>query len=156
MTSITSFTAEKYPNLFEQANAEVLTIDAERTFWEKITILHKIANFPEGKKLPNRYARHLYDVYCMGHSSIKQSAFVRKELLSKDILFKQKFYYSKGAHYESATLNEINLIPREEIIPELQKDYRAMANMIYGDIPSFGDILDYLHDLQNEIHDLSQ
>lgn len=151
---IKPFVAEYYPKMFEQAGTEVLTIDAERTFWEKITILHKIANFPEGKQLPNRYARHLYDVYCMGHTSVKDRAFERKELLSKDILFKQKFYYSKGAHYETATLAEVNLIPRGDILPELRKDYKAMQNMIYGSIPSFEEILDYLQELQGEIHAL--
>lgn len=154
LTVISPFAAEKYPQLFEQTSTDVLTIDAERTFWEKITILHKIAYFPEGKPLPKRYARHLYDVYCMGHSSIKHNAFERKELLRKDILFKQKFYYSKGAHYESATLTDINLIPHKDIIPELRKDYKAMENMIYGDIPSFEEIIEYLHVLQDEIHAL--
>lgn len=154
MTVVTPFAAERFPDLFKQTSTDVLTIDAERTFWEKITILHKIANFPEGKILPKRYARHLYDVYCMGHSEIKEKAFERKGLLDKDIVFKQKFYYSKGAHYETATLGTIDLIPRDSIIPELKKDYRSMENMIYGDVPTFDEIIDYLHELQDEIHAL--
>ena len=153
-TRIGPFAAEKYPQLFEHTETEVLTVDAERTFWEKITILHKIANFPEGKALPLRYARHLYDVYCMGHSDIKNSAFARKELLEKDILFKQKFYYSKGAHYETATLRGIMLIPKGSLIPALRADYKAMENMIYGEVPVFDDILTYLYNLQTEIHSL--
>lgn len=111
-TVIEPFVAEKYPDVFEQKNTEILTIDVERTFWEKITILHKMANFPEGKILPRRYARHLYDVYCLGNSEIKMSAFERKELLEKDVAFKQKFYYAKSAHYETATLQTISLIPK--------------------------------------------
>lgn len=60
-TIITPFVAEKYPAIFNQKETSVLTIDVERTFWEKLTILHKIANFPEGKPLPARYGRaHLY------------------------------------------------------------------------------------------------
>ena len=153
-TRISPFAAEKYPQLFEHTETEVLTVDAERTFWEKITILHKIANFPEGKALPLRYARHLYDVYCMGHSDIKNSAFARKELLEKDILFKQKFYYSKGAHYETATLRGIMLNPKGSLIPALRADYKAMENMIYGEVPVFDDILTYLYNLQTEIHSL--
>ena len=93
-------------------------------------------------------------MYCIGHSPVKQSAFERKELLSKDILFKQKFYYSKGAHYESATLSEIDLIPHNDIIYDLRKDYKAMENMIYGEMPSFDAIIEYLHILQEEIHAL--
>ena len=112
-TSITPFAAEKYPDIFSQKDTSVLTIDVERTFWEKLTILHKIANFPEGKPLPARYARHLYDVYNMGNSWVKESAFKRKELLEKDVAFKQKFYYAKGAHYENATLSSIELMPKE-------------------------------------------
>ena len=81
ITSIIPFAAEKYPKPFEQTMTDILTIDVERTFWEKITILHKLANFPEGKVLPLRYARHLYDVYCLGNSDVKLRAFERKELL---------------------------------------------------------------------------
>ena len=153
-TIITPFVAEKYPALFTQKNTTVLTIDVERTFWEKLTILHKIAHFPEGKPLPARYARHLYDVYNLGNSWVKESAFERKELLEKDVAFKQKFYYAKGAHYETATLSSIELVPREDIIKELIDDYEAMKNMIYGNIPRFDEILIFLRELQEEIHNL--
>ena len=153
-TVIEPFVAEKYPDVFEQKNTEILTIDVERTFWEKITILHKMANFPEGKILPRRYARHLYDVYCLGNSEIKKSAFERKELLEKDVAFKQKFYYAKSAHYETATLQTISLIPKDEIMQPLRNDYAAMANMFYGKAPGFDEILSFLLELENEIHNL--
>lgn len=154
-TRIVPFAAEYYEWLFEQKSTEIMTIDAERTFWEKITILHKIANFPDGKTLPHRYARHLYDVYCLGNSDIKQSAFVRKELLEKDVTFKQKFYYAKSAHYETATLKTIKLLPAQEILQPLKEDYAAMSNMFYGDTPNFEEILMYLTELEKEIHSLA-
>jgi len=153
-TNITPFAAEKYPAIFKQKETSVLTIDVERTFWEKITILHKIAHFPDGKVLPSRYARHLYDVYNLGNSWVKESAFKRKELLEKDVAFKQKFYYAKGAHYETATLDSITLLPREETRKPLLDDYQAMRNMIYGDVPEFEEILEFLEKLQEEIHKL--
>lgn len=156
ITTISPFAAEKYPELFEQKSTQALTIDVERTFWEKITILHKIANFPDDKKLPERYARHLYDVFCMGHSPIKELAFARSNLLEQDVAFKQKFYYSKGAHYESATLKDVKLSPKENILDALRADYKAMENMIYGEIPSFDSILSYLEELEAEIHSLSK
>lgn len=154
ITCIAPFAAEYYPNLFEQKNTDILTIDAERTFWEKITILHKIANFPAGKVLPHRYARHLYDVYCLGNSEIKKAAFDKKELLEKDVAFKLKFYYSRSAHYETATLRTVNLIPSSEIALQLKKDYADMTNMFYGRAPEFDEILEYLKELENEIHEL--
>ena len=154
MTPITPFAADRYPDFFEQKGTTVLTVDVERTFWEKITILHKIAHFPMDKPLPLRYARHLYDVYCMGNSRVKESAFLRKELLEQDVVFKQKFYYAKSAHYETATVKSIVLVPRKEQLRELRSDYEAMRNMIYGDVPSFEEILLYLEQLQEEIHNL--
>lgn len=156
ITSIIPFAAEKYPKPFEQTMTDILTIDVERTFWEKITILHKLANFPEGKVLPLRYARHLYDVYCLGNSDVKLRAFERKELLEKDVAFKQKFYYAKSAHYESATIDSIKLMPVERIMSDLRLDYNAMVNMFYGDVPEFDTIIKYLENLQDEIHALGK
>ena len=80
--------------------------------------------------------------------------FERKELLEKDVAFKQKFYYAKGAHYETATLKSIGLLPREAVLSALQEDYQAMRNMIYGNIPEFEEILEFLKKLQEEIHGL--
>ena len=154
VTSISPFVAEQYGQLFNQKRTDILTIDAERTFWEKVVILHKIANFPEGKALPHRYARHLYDVYCLGNSEIKKTAFERKSLLEKDVAFKQKFYYTKSAHYEKATVKEIKLIPADSIMQSLREDYTAMKNMLYGVAPDFDDILAYLEKLEAEIHKL--
>ena len=155
-TEIVPFVAEEYPNVFEQSMTEVLTIDVERSFWEKLTILHKMANFPRKKSLPRRYARHLYDVYCMGNSWVKDAAFLKKELLEKDVVFKQKFYYTQSAHYETATLAEIQLIPADYIIEALRDDYKAMQDMIYGEYPVFEDIIKYLEKLQIEIHSLAK
>jgi len=148
------FAAERYPQVFEKTKTQVLVIDAERTFWEKITILHKLANYPEDKSIPPRYARHLYDVYRLSNSWVKDSAFQRKELLIKDVAFKQKFYYSQGAHYDTASLNSIALIPAAHTLQTMESDYKAMRNMIYGDIPEFQDILEYLKKLESEIHSL--
>lgn len=153
-TIIEPFVATEIPNFFKKKNTEVLTIDVERTFWEKITILHKIANFPNEKILPHRYARHLYDVYCLGNSYVKKLAFNRKELLERDVIFKQKFYYSKGAHYETATLKTVNLIPKDNLMNPLREDYDAMKNMLYGDYPSFDEIIKFLAELEEEIHNL--
>jgi len=95
VTRIIPFAAEQYEWLFERQSTDILTIDAERTFWEKITILHRIANFPDGKTVPYRYARHLYDVYCLGHSKIKKSAFEKKNCWKRMWLLSRSFTIQK-------------------------------------------------------------
>jgi len=54
---ITPYAAEKYPNIFNEISTNILTVSAERTFWEKVTILHKEA-FRTNGNFPERYSRH--------------------------------------------------------------------------------------------------
>lgn len=68
--------------------------------------------------------------------------------------FKQKFYYAKGAHYETATLKTVELIPAEKTMQPLKDDYAAMSNMIYGEALDYYELLKYLGELENEIHNL--
>ena len=75
------------------------TVDVERTFWEKATILHKTAASYDLKGIPARYARHYYDLYSMANTNVKDRAFSRKDLLDQDVKFKSKFYYVKNASY---------------------------------------------------------
>lgn len=63
-------------------------------------------------------------------------------------------YLSLSDFDHSAILTDINLVPRGDIVPELINDYKAMENMIYGNIPSFDEVMEYLHILQEEIHAL--
>lgn len=150
---IKSFVVECYPESVESDCAKILTVEAYRTFWEKTTILHKIANMPREKPLPPRYARHYYDIYCLANTPIKDEAFANKDLLKRDVVFKEKFYYSKNASYETATLRDIRLIPDEYRLHEIRTDYEKMKNMFYGDIPNFEDVIVLISELEQEMHE---
>ena len=151
---IIPFVAECYPDVFEFTNTTILTVEAYRTFWEKATILHKIANMPEDKKLPARYARHYYDLFSLANTPIKNEAFTNKDLLEKDVMFKEKFYYSKNAGYDTATLDSIKLVPDNYRFSEIKEDYERMKNMLYGAKPEFEEIMRYISVLEQEIHSL--
>ena len=151
---ITSFAAEEYGRFFEAPSAQVNTVDAERTFWEKTTILHKVANRDTSKAFPARYARHYYDLYCLSRSEIKSRAFSKKELLDQDVVFKKKFYYSGKAGYDTAKTQSIKLLPMDSDLPALKEDYTHMANMIYGVVPDFSNMLSALKGVEEEIHQL--
>ena len=72
--TITPYAAECYPKAFHKVSTTILTSAAERTFWEKVTILHHEANRPENLSMPKRYSRHYYDLYCIAHSENKKIA----------------------------------------------------------------------------------
>ncbi len=78
---ITPFVAKEFPNLFEQPTCKVKAILAERTFWEKATILHQEANRAKNKSIPPRHSRHYYDLAMMAKSDIKEKALADLDLL---------------------------------------------------------------------------
>lgn len=90
--SIQSYAAEYFPDLFNSPSCNVKAIKAERTFWEKATILHQEARRPVSKALPPRYSRHYYDMYRMAKSKIRESALTDTQLLKDVVKFKEKFY----------------------------------------------------------------
>ena len=89
---ITPYAAIQYPKVFIQSTTDILTVLPKRTFWEKVTILHREAFRPEDKPFPSRYSRHYYDLYCMMNSPVKDEALADIELLNKVVQFKEKFY----------------------------------------------------------------
>jgi hypothetical protein len=151
---IKSYAAEVFPQLFKQADCAVQAIRAERTFWEKATILHHEANRPEGNPQPLRYSRHYYDLAMMAASSVKDAALTDLALLADVVAFKQRFYPRGWAHYGLATPGTFRLVPSGHVLSTLEKDYGQMRNMIFGRYPGFDMIMQALRTLETEINGL--
>lgn len=150
--TICSYAAEVFPQQFDRAECPVRVIKAERTFWEKATILHHEAHRPENSPQPLRYSRHYYDLAKMAKSPAKQAALIDPELLASVVEFKQRFYPRGWARYELAKPGTFRLVPEGTALAATAADYRAMGNMIFGEIPSFNSIIETLKQLQNEIN----
>lgn len=152
MVNIKSYIAENYPTVFEKAETMVLTTTAERTFWEKATILHQEANRPDNSVIPDRYSRHYYDLYCMSQTPVLERALRQPDLLIQVAEFKRKFYPRNWAKYELANMNSIKLMPANHSIEKLKADYNIMKAMIYGEYPTFDEILKRIQELEVLIH----
>lgn len=151
---VTPYVAETYPKVFAKSNTTILTASAERTFWEKATILHHEAHRPEKLSMPGRYSRHYYDLYCIGNSDIKESAYANIDLLKRVTDFKMKFYPRKWAHYELAFPGSLMLLPPEYRMGALEKDYDSMKNMMFGEYPDFALLMKFIKELEEEINSL--
>jgi hypothetical protein len=152
---IRSYVAETFPAAFDKASCRVMAIKAERTFWEKATILHAEAFRPESKALPLRYSRHYYDLAMMAADPrVKESAFNDLDLLSTVVVFKTKFYPAAWAHYDLAVPGSLKLVPTDDNIKNLANDYAQMQVMFFGDVPRFDDLMDSLTHLEQEINAL--
>jgi len=152
IATIRPYIAETYPDQFSDTFVKVRTTTPERTFWEKITILHREAFRPEGSPLPPRMSRHYYDVYRMTKLGILDRALQNPDLLNQVVAFKAKFYPQKWAHYELAKLGTLRLVPPDHNLKPLQRDYAAMAGMIYGERPEFDELMDNLEIINQVIN----
>ena len=139
--------------MFEQSSTTLRTVSPERTFWEKVTILHKEA-FRTNGKIPPRYSRHYYDLWCMAHSPVKDAAFQDLDLLRQVVAFKDRFYPAGSAHYELAKPGTMRLMPPEDCLPALKADYEHMKNMIFGEKPEFEEVLKTIGKISAEINRL--
>jgi len=150
--TISCFAAETFPQVFENRECSVRVIKAERTFWEKATILHHEAYRPEGNPQPPRYSRHYYDLMKMAESPVRQAALGNPELLVSVVEFKQRFYPRGWARYDLAKPGTLRLVPDGTVLAAVETDYRAMGNMIFGEVPEFAEIIRVLQQLQEEIN----
>lgn len=149
---IRPYAAVHFPTVFSLPFTNVRTISCERTFWEKATILHQEAHRDAGKALPPRYSRHYYDLYRLSRQPVRDQAFAKPELLAEVVQFKMQFYRSAWAKYELARPGTLRLLPPTHNIDALRKDYASMQAMLFGEIPSFDEILAGLASLEQEIN----
>jgi len=100
--TIRPYCADVAPDLFDLPDLQVKAIEARKTFWDKVTILHVEAHRPEDKSQPLRYSRHYYDLYQMINTSTEKAAMADLQLLKDVIAFKEKFLPAGLANYQGA------------------------------------------------------
>jgi len=72
------------------------------------------------------------------------------------VTFKQRFYPSGWANYKCATLAGLLLQPSGDHIGALKADYEQMQEMLFGEKPSFEDIIEALIDLEGQLRTLAE
>jgi hypothetical protein len=151
--AIQPYAAPLFPSLFDEPSCPVLTIAAERTFWEKATILHQEAH--RTTILPKRYSRHYYDLFKLAVSPVKAKAFAEIGLLRDVVEFKTRFYPVQWARYDTAAPGTFKLLHADaDRVRQLEQDYREMQIMLFGEPPAFTSILSTLQALEQEINAL--
>ncbi|NLX96297.1 MAG: nucleotidyl transferase AbiEii/AbiGii toxin family protein [Rhodopirellula sp.] len=149
---VTSCAAEDFPNIFKEAGCKVRVLAAERTFWEKATLLHMWHHAPADKKFRDRQSRHYYDVVRLYEHDLGKAAIKDIELLLKVARHKEVFFPAAWARYADAKPGTLRLVPPDARLPELEQDYRKMQEMIFGEPPVFERLLDVLRRIEAEIN----
>jgi hypothetical protein len=152
MQKISPYVAEILPAPLNQMDAEIKVLNIERTFWEKATILHKYAHYPENKTIPERQSRHFFDFYCLLNSDGKAKALANIDLLEKVAAHKNIYFKAAWANYLTAKKGSLKLIPEEKVMKAMEADYKAMSEMFAGEVPSWDEIINEIKKFQNEIN----
>lgn len=134
----------------------VVTIDAERTFWDKIVILHGLRLWHDNRGVlrqqGHRISRHYYDIYKLVHSPIRVKALKNHNLALDCAHHAQIFFNSADLDLLRAIPGSLALTPSADMLESLKRDYQAMAGMIFGEVPEFSDVINTVSNLEHEIN----
>ena len=147
---VTHFSNENYI----EGNCEVLTILPQRTLIEKMLLLHEEYNRDERARMrTERMSRHYYDLFQLSRQDFSTSTLQNNEFIEE--IIEHRKYYSRLKRFDYTTLKRgsIRIIPSDDILKSLELDYEIMrAEMIYGNPPTFEEIIQAMKNLQNEIN----
>jgi Nucleotidyl transferase AbiEii toxin, Type IV TA system len=152
--TVMPYAAEVNPNLFTILKAPVHVISAERTFWEKATILHREYYRSEAGKNPTeRVFRHYDDLVVISRHARGASAMTKHAyLLDEVVSHKQHFFREAAAHYELAKKETLRLAPGRRLEDGLRKDYEKMKEMYFGNEPDFDEVMNAMRELETKIN----
>ncbi|MES2297949.1 MAG: nucleotidyl transferase AbiEii/AbiGii toxin family protein [Pseudomonadota bacterium] len=135
----------------------VVTIDAERTLWDKVVILHGLRRWHDSRGVlrqnGHRVSRHYYDIHKLFHSSLGQGALSDRALAADCTRHALMFFNSPDLDLRHAQPGSYTIMPAPEMLDALKRDYQAMAGMIFGDVPDFTEILETVRQLELIIND---
>lgn len=135
---------------------EVPTVNPERTFLEKVFLLHEEFHRPEEKMRVDRLSRHLYDIYHLTNAGIAEKAINNKELYETIVAHRYKYSRVGEIDYNLHNPKTVNPMPINEKLEEWKADYAKMKeDMIYDEIkPSFEDLINNIEDLLKKLKTL--
>jgi hypothetical protein len=126
---------------------------AERTFWEKATILHAEYHRPE-PRAAERIARHWYDTAMLAQHSIKERALADLAMLEMVANYKDRIYPSGWASYATARAKTLRIVPHAALHDLLKADYDDMvrAGFFFSTPLTWEEIVAVLQRLEQEIN----
>jgi hypothetical protein len=136
--------------------ANVTTVVAERTFWDKVVILHGLRRWHENRGVlrsqGQRVSRHYYDVHRMMRSEAIAGA-INDHALARDcVRHARMFFGSPDLGLDTAIPGTFVLGPTDDMLADLRRDYERMAGMIIGEVPGFNEVIESIRELEARVN----
>lgn len=148
-----SMLEEAYPSApFAEPAFNVPTVKPERTFLEKICLLHEEYSKNSSEIRCERMSRHLFDIYKLGKAGIADRALADKDLFKAIVEHRRKFIGLKGFDYGTLSPETICIVPPAAVYDIWKEDYERMIEfMSYGEQPIFDEVITYIKSLNDRL-----
>jgi len=134
----------------------VRAVVPQRTFIEKICLLHEEFAKPQEFMRTERMSRHLYDLVQILGTPIANEALEDKELYNSVVEHRRNFIGLKDFDYATLEPQTINIVPPAEVIDSWKADYETMREtMIYGNSLPFNKLINKIQELNKRINELA-
>lgn len=138
---------------FADKPISIPVVNPERTFLEKIFLLHEEFQKPQNKIRVERLSRHLYDIEKLSQTEYAKIALQDTELYNTIVKHREKFTPISGINYDNHFPDKISFIPPDTILKDWQQDYEIMTQtMIYDNPLPFDELIKRLTELQKRIN----
>jgi hypothetical protein len=146
LCSFRSMIGQTFPDLpFADEDVHIKCVNPERTFLEKLFLLHEEHQRPKEKMQIKGKSRHLYDIYRIAHTQYAGKAIADKELYKSIVAHRERFSKLGSVDYTSHFPPNLNPIPPAELMPVWERDYSEVkGQMIAGESISFDSLIQEL------------
>ena len=140
---------------FAEQKFMVRAVLPERTFLEKIFLLHEEFAKPKDLIRIERMSRHMYDIGQMLKTPIAERA-VNDALLYRQVVeHRRTFIGLRGFDYDTLYPATLNIVPPPSVFEQWKSDYENMRlHMIYGESASFEVLVKELEKLNSIINQI--
>ncbi|NJO87597.1 MAG: nucleotidyl transferase AbiEii/AbiGii toxin family protein [Chloroflexia bacterium] len=151
---ISSLVGEHYSDKpFADKPIQVPSVNPDRTFLEKLFLLHEEFQKPETEIRVDRLSRHLYDIEKLMRTEFANNALINQSLYNEIINHRRIYTKISGIDYTLHQPKTLNPLPPDLVIDSWKKDYQRMQEeMIYGDSLSFDMLIERIKKLKEKIN----
>ncbi len=140
---------------FTEPKFMVRAVLPERTFLEKVFLLHEEFAKPKDLIRVERMSRHMYDIGQMLKTQIVERAINDAELYHQVIEHRRTFIGLRSFDYDTLYPATLNIVPPASVIEQWKADYENMRiHMIYGESVPFDELVNDLKKLNDRIEKL--
>lgn len=152
--AIDSMIDQVYPKApFAEPKFMVRAVLPERTFLEKLFLLHEEFAKPKDLIRVERMSRHLYDIGQMLKTPIAERAINDADLYRQVVEHRRAFIGLRGFDYDTLCPETLNIVPPASVIEQWKLDYENMRlHMIYGESEPFDMLVGNLTKLNTKIN----